>query len=54
MRAKLVGPLDFLVVADHAEYYGLTSLLFTGDPALLADPVGKRWYGMFNPRKESS
>jgi Protein of unknown function (DUF3604) len=48
MRAKLVRPLDFLVVADHAEYFGLTGQLRSGDPALLADPVGKRWYDMFN------
>lgn len=43
MRVKLNRPLVFLVVADHAEYFGLTTLLLTGDPALLADPIGKRW-----------
>ena len=52
LRAKLLRPLDFLVVADHAEYFGLATMLKRGDPALLADPVGKRWYEMFNESKE--
>ena len=25
LRAKLLRPLDFLVVADHAEYYGIAT-----------------------------
>ncbi len=37
-RVKLLRPLDFLVISDHAEYMGLPVLLNTGDPALLADP----------------
>ncbi len=48
LRVKLKRPLDFLVVADHSEYMGLAPMLKTGDPALLADPTGKRWYDMFN------
>ena len=52
LRAKLIHPLDFLVVADHAEYFGLSTMLRTGDPALLADPIGKRWYDMFEESKE--
>jgi hypothetical protein len=48
LRVKLKRPLDFLVVADHSEYMGLAPMLQTGDPALLADPTGKRWYEMFN------
>ncbi len=52
MRAKLVRPLDFLVVADHAEYFGLSTMLRSGDPALLADPIGQRWYDTFNGSKE--
>jgi len=52
LRAKLLRPLDFLVVADHAEYFGLATMIKNGNPALLADPVGKRWYDMFNESKE--
>ncbi len=44
MQVKLVRPLDFLVVADHAEYMGLMPLLRGGDPELLRNEVGKRWY----------
>ncbi len=43
LRAKLVRPLDFLVVSDHAEYLGLSGLLTTGNPRLLATDVGKEW-----------
>jgi hypothetical protein len=46
LRVKLVRPLDFLVVADHAEYYGLPVLLKNRDPVLLSDPVGQRWLEM--------
>ena len=43
MTAKLDRPLDFLVVADHAEYLGLMNLLNNDNPKLLANKVGKRW-----------
>jgi len=52
LRAKLLRPLDFLVIADHAEYFGLATMIKEGHPALLADPIGKRWYDMFNESKE--
>ncbi len=47
LKAQLRRPHDFLVVSDHAEYLGLANMLREGDPALLADPAGKRWYDMF-------
>jgi len=53
-RVKLIRPLDFLVVADHGEYYGLPDLLVKGDPVILADPVGKRWYDLMNGTQEES
>jgi hypothetical protein len=43
-RARLNRPLDFLVLSDHAEYLGISDLIATGDPALLATDVGKEWY----------
>lgn len=52
LRVKLIRPLDFLVVADHAEYFGLATMLQKNDPSLLDDPVGKRWAKMFNESKE--
>ena len=46
MRVKLARPLDFLVVADHSDNMGFFPKLFAGDPKILADPTGKRWYEM--------
>ena len=52
MQAKLVRALDFLVVADHAEYQGLMPSLRGGDPELLKDEVGRRWYNWFKEGPE--
>jgi hypothetical protein len=46
LQVKLDRPLDFLVVADHSDNMGFFPRLYAGDPELLADPTGKRWYGM--------
>jgi hypothetical protein len=46
LKVKLSRPLDFLVVADHSDNMGFFPRLFAGDPAMLADPTGKRWYEM--------
>ncbi len=51
LRAKLIRPLDFLVVSDHAEYLGLPALLRSSDPVLLDDPIGKRWHDLFRAGK---
>jgi hypothetical protein len=48
VRAKLLRPLDWLVIADHAEMYGLMPQLLSGDPAILATEAGKRWYKALN------
>ncbi|MEM1155693.1 MAG: DUF3604 domain-containing protein, partial [Pseudomonadota bacterium] len=44
LRARLGRPLDFLVLTDHAEMYGLMPQLLAGDPAILAIDQGKIWY----------
>ncbi|UCF39097.1 MAG: DUF3604 domain-containing protein [Acidobacteriota bacterium] len=46
LKVKLSRPLDFLVVADHSDNMGFFPRLYSGDPALLADPTGKRWYDL--------
>ena len=46
LRAKLSRPLDFMVLADHAEMYGLMPQLQAGDQSLLSQEMGKRWYDM--------
>jgi Protein of unknown function (DUF3604) len=44
--AKLSRPLDFLVVSDHSDNMGFFPQLLAGNPAMLADPTGRRWYEM--------
>jgi hypothetical protein len=44
LRVKLSRPLDFLVISDHAEMYGLMPQLLSGDPAILATEIGRKWY----------
>lgn len=44
--AKLSRPLDFLVVADHSDNMGFFPDLFSGNPSVLADPTGRKWYDM--------
>jgi len=44
LRARLGRPLDFLVIADHAEMYGLMPQLLSGDPEVLSTEIGKTWY----------
>ena len=46
LQVKLDRPLDFLVVADHSDNMGFFPRLYEGDPAMLADPTGRRWYDM--------
>ncbi len=41
-RIQLERPLDFLVVADHAEYLGITTALFSGDERVADTPTGRR------------
>lgn len=45
-RVKLVRPLDFLVLADHAENLGLADFINRSDPIILANETGKRWHDM--------
>ena len=46
LQVKLSRPLDFLVVADHSDNMGFFPRLYSGDPKMLADPTGRRWYDM--------
>jgi hypothetical protein len=46
LKVKLSRPLDFLVVADHSDNMGFFPRLYSGDPKMLADPTGKKWYDM--------
>jgi Protein of unknown function (DUF3604) len=49
--AKLSRPLDFLVVTDHSDNMGFFPQLLAGDPKMLTDPTGRRWYDMVQSGK---
>ena len=42
IRAKLIKPLDWLVVADHAENLGLAPMAREANPELMKFPFGKK------------
>jgi hypothetical protein len=44
LQAKLSRALDFLVISDHAEMYGLMPQLLSGDPEILATEAGRKWH----------
>jgi len=46
VRARLQRPLDFLVVADHAENLGLAPLIAESDPELLRTEFGQKIHGL--------
>jgi hypothetical protein len=49
--ARLIKPLDFLVVADHAENLGLAPMIEESDPKLLKDPMGKKYHDLVKSGK---
>ena len=54
MPTRISRPLDFLMVADHAEYLGVVPALAAQDPILLKDPEGARWAKMIAEGKLAS
>jgi hypothetical protein len=44
---KLIRPLDFIVVADHAENLGIYDYIERGDPILKASENGRKWLEYF-------
>ena len=47
MRVRIRKPLDFLVIADHAENLGVAASLRAGDPNLLEAPGGRELLAHF-------
>lgn len=45
--AKLVRPLDWLVVADHAETLGVPVLIQRSDPTLLKTEIGRKTHDLY-------
>jgi hypothetical protein len=54
LKAQLARPLDFLVIADHAEALGLMFETFQGNPVLVADPTMARWAQMMRAGRDES
>ena len=50
-RVKLSRPLDFLVVADHSDGMGFFPMVLGGDPKIMADAQGRKWYEMIQSGK---
>ncbi|TMV05670.1 DUF3604 domain-containing protein [Ruegeria sediminis] len=46
IRGRLIRPLDFLVIADHAENLGLSPMIEESNPELLKDPAGKEFHDL--------
>lgn len=44
--AKLIRPLDFLMVADHAEALGVAPMIARSDPVLLESPLGRELHDL--------
>ncbi|BAQ16557.1 DUF3604 domain-containing protein [Methyloceanibacter caenitepidi] len=49
--ARLIRPLDFLVVADHSENLGLAPMIEESNPELLKDPMGKKYHDLVKSGK---
>ena len=45
-RARLIRPLDFLVISDHAENLGLAPMIAESNADLLKTEYGKKWHDM--------
>jgi len=48
MDVQLTRPLDFLLVADHAEFIGVFPMLLNRDPLLVETDLGKQWSELFD------
>jgi hypothetical protein len=54
VRAKLSRPLDWVVVADHSDGYGMFAKIASGDPELMKNETARRWNRMFTEGGESA
>jgi len=51
LRTRLIRPLDFLVVADHAENLGLSVMIAESNPELLKNEWGRKVYDLVKAGK---
>ncbi|MFV8816964.1 DUF3604 domain-containing protein [Haliea sp. E17] len=50
---RLGRALDFLVVADHAEFLGVYPAVFNEDPRIMSQPDGSRWLSILRQVREN-
>ena len=50
-KFKLIKPLDFVVVSDHAESFGLLDFIERSDPLVLKIPLGKQLHDLVKAGK---
>ena len=50
-KVQLRSPLDFMAVADHAEYMGVTPLTVKGDPRVMSSERGRKNHQLFKEGK---
>lgn len=53
IRAKIIRPLDFLMIADHAENLGLSPMINESNPQLLESAWGKKIHDLAKQGKNS-
>lgn len=46
LELRLIRPIDFLVVSDHAENLGLAPMIEKSNPELLRDPQGGEYHDL--------
>jgi hypothetical protein len=52
-RVQLAVPLDFLVVADHAEYLGVVPRILAGDPLVAMSPTAQSFFALMSRGNEA-
>jgi len=51
LKARLRRPLDFLLVADHAEFIGIFPKVVSAAPDFMATELGKQWQALYLEKK---
>jgi hypothetical protein len=52
MNVQLRRPLDFLLVADHAEFIGVFPMLLNRDPTFLGTELGAQWRDLLDKSED--